>query len=62
MPVSFFLFVFRLPLFLTVVLCYFLLLRWLPLGTLVRKALLWLILAVPGVWWFDLQIDGVKKG
>jgi 1-acylglycerol-3-phosphate O-acyltransferase len=23
---------------------------------------LWLILAVPGVWWVDLQVDGVKRG
>lgn len=24
--------------------------------------MLWLILGIPGVWWIDLQIDGVKKG
>lgn len=24
--------------------------------------MLWSILAIPGIWWIDLQIDGVKKG
>lgn len=24
--------------------------------------MLWVILAVPGVWWVDLQVDGVKRG
>lgn len=24
--------------------------------------MLWIILGIPGVWWIDLQIDGVKKG
>lgn len=62
LPVLIFLFVIRLPIFITVVLGYFLVLQWLPLGSLARKALLWLILGVPGVWWIDLQIDGVKRG
>jgi 1-acylglycerol-3-phosphate O-acyltransferase len=33
-----------------------------PLGVLGRKASLWCILGIPGIWWIDLQIDGVKKG
>ena len=37
-------------------------LQWLPIGSLGKKASLWLILGTPGVWWIDLQIDGVKKG
>lgn len=41
---------------------YFLFLQWFPLGSLFKKALLWLILGIPGIWWIDLQIDGVKKG
>lgn len=41
---------------------YFLFLQWLPLGPLFKKALLWLIMAIPGLLWVDLQIDGVKKG
>lgn len=27
-----------------------------------KKAILWMILGIPGIWWIDLQIDGVKKG
>lgn len=27
-----------------------------------KKAVLWMILGIPGIWWIDLQIDGVKKG
>lgn len=27
-----------------------------------RKLLLWLYLAIPGIWWVDLQLDGVKRG
>jgi hypothetical protein len=23
---------------------------------------LWAILGIPGIWWIDLQIDGVKRG
>jgi 1-acylglycerol-3-phosphate O-acyltransferase len=52
----------RVPLLLTVTLCYFLFLQWLPIGPLGRKAALWVILGAPGIWWVDLQIDGVKKG
>jgi hypothetical protein len=52
----------RVPLLLTVALTYFLILQWLPIGVLGKKAALWSILGVPGIWWIDLQIDGVKKG
>jgi len=41
---------------------YFLVLHWLPIGSLFRKAMLWLILGIPGIWWVDLQIDGVRRG
>lgn len=27
-----------------------------------RKLLLWTLLAIPGIWWVDLQLDGVKRG
>ena len=27
-----------------------------------KKAILWMILGIPGIWWIDLQVDGVKKG
>jgi len=33
-----------------------------PIGVLGKKASLWCILGIPGIWWIDLQIDGVKKG
>lgn len=62
MPFHVFLFFVRLPILITVILGYFLILQWLPIGSLGKKASLWLILGVPGVWWIDLQIDGVKKG
>jgi hypothetical protein len=62
LPFHIFLFTIRVPLLLSVTLCYFLFLQWLPIGALGRKAALWVILGVPGIWWVDLQIDGVKKG
>ena len=62
MPVHIFLFLFKLPFFVTVAVTYFLFLQWFPLGSLLKKAILWMILGIPGIWWIDLQIDGVKKG
>jgi len=62
LPVHIFLFLFKLPFFITVTTTYFLFLQWFPLGSLVKKAILWMILGIPGIWWIDLQIDGVKKG
>ncbi|KAF2086400.1 putative vacuolar protein sorting protein Vps66 [Saccharata proteae CBS 121410] len=62
LPLHLFLFLFRIPLLLTVSAVYFLLLSWLPVGSLIKKAALWMILGIPGVWWIDLQIDGVKRG
>ncbi|PYH94639.1 putative vacuolar protein sorting protein Vps66 [Aspergillus ellipticus CBS 707.79] len=62
LPLRFFLFWLRLPVFVFVCLSYFLLLQWLPIGSLGRKASLWCILGVPSIWWIDLQVDGVRKG
>ncbi|SLM37616.1 vacuolar protein sorting protein [Lasallia pustulata] len=62
LPLHIFLFLCRLPVLLTVILTYFLALQWLPIGSLGKKAALWLILGVPGIWWIDLQIDGVRRG
>jgi 1-acyl-sn-glycerol-3-phosphate acyltransferase len=62
LPVHIFLFLFKLPFFITVATTYFLVLQWFPLGSLIKKAILWMILGIPGIWWIDLQIDGVKKG
>ncbi|KAJ5508166.1 hypothetical protein N7527_010309 [Penicillium freii] len=61
-PLRIFLFCFRLPLFIFVTLSYFLILQWLPIGSLGKKAALWCILGVPSIWWIDLQVDGVRKG
>ncbi|KAL9001456.1 MAG: hypothetical protein Q9169_000031 [Polycauliona sp. 2 TL-2023] len=61
-PFHLFLFFIRFPLLLAAILTYFLFLQWLPIGSLGKKASLWLILGVPGLWWIDLQVDGVKKG
>ncbi|KAH8805716.1 hypothetical protein F5884DRAFT_456517 [Xylogone sp. PMI_703] len=62
LPIRVFLFLFKLPFFFAVTTTYFIFLQWFPLGSLVKKALLWMILGIPGIWWIDLQIDGVKKG
>jgi len=62
LPVHIFLFFFKLPFLFTISATYFLFLQWFPLGSLLKKAILWMILGIPGIWWIDLQIDGVKKG
>jgi len=62
LPVHIFLFLLKLPFFITITTTYFLILQWFPLGPLAKKAMLWMILGIPGIWWIDLQIDGVKKG
>ncbi|KAE8356382.1 hypothetical protein BDV28DRAFT_127221 [Aspergillus coremiiformis] len=62
LPLRIFLFCFRLPLFIFVCVGYFLVLQWLPIGSLGKKASLWCILGVPSIWWIDLQVDGVRKG
>lgn len=50
------------PLLLFFSIAYFAFFQFLPFGVLGRKASLWCILGIPGIWWIDLQIDGVKKG
>jgi 1-acylglycerol-3-phosphate O-acyltransferase len=62
LPIHLFLFMIRLPIIIGFSLVYFLLLSWLPFGPLVRKSALWTILGTPGIWWIDLQIDGVRRG
>ncbi|OKL60687.1 hypothetical protein UA08_03965 [Talaromyces atroroseus] len=62
LPLHVFLFCFRLPLLIFVCLSYFVVLQWLPIGSLGKKASLWCILGVPSLWWIDLQVDGVKRG
>ncbi|KAI1151242.1 hypothetical protein F4825DRAFT_367010 [Nemania diffusa] len=55
-------FMLRLPLLVTYCVVYFLVLDYLPLPQLLRKLQLWTMLAIPGIWWVDLQLDGVKRG
>ncbi|KAK1496437.1 acyltransferase [Colletotrichum cuscutae] len=59
-----FLFFIRLPLFLTYAAAYFLFLQHLCpfLPVAVRKVLLWGMMGIPGIWWVDLQLDGVRRG
>ncbi|KAF2836770.1 hypothetical protein M501DRAFT_996439 [Patellaria atrata CBS 101060] len=67
LPFHVFLFVVRVPLLISTLLFYSIVFSWLPLGMgavgfLAKKAALWVILGISGVWWIDLQIDGVKRG
>lgn len=62
LPLHVFLFVVRIFFLVPIALAYFLLLSWLPIGSFGKKAVLWCILGVPGIWWIDLGVDGVKKG
>lgn len=62
LPFHIFLFCIRVPILLTVAFAYFAVLQWFPIGVLGKKAALWLILGTPGIWWVDLQIDGVRRG
>jgi hypothetical protein len=39
-----------------------LILEWFPIGRRLKYGVLWLMLGIPGVWWVDLQVDGVKRG
>lgn len=55
-------FLLRLVPFITYGALYFLLLQHLPLPAAARKLLLWAMMGIPGIWWVDLQIDGVKRG
>ncbi|GAO16625.1 hypothetical protein UVI_02012470 [Ustilaginoidea virens] len=56
------LFVFRLPFFVAYAVSYFVLFHHLPLPVVARKMALWGLMAIPGIWWVDLQLDGVKRG
>ncbi|KAF2497563.1 hypothetical protein BU16DRAFT_525209 [Lophium mytilinum] len=62
MPVHLFLFAIRVPALLCFSMFYFTILRWLPVGSFAKKAVLWCMIGIPGIWWIDLQIDRVKRG
>ncbi|EGX92348.1 Phospholipid/glycerol acyltransferase [Cordyceps militaris CM01] len=55
-------FALRLPFFLFFAAGYFGLFQHLPLPVIARKVALWCLLGIPGIWWVDLQLDGVKRG
>jgi len=61
-PVYLCLFGLRAPFVIIVSILYFVFLEYLPVGSPVRYGVLWLMLGIPGVWWVDLQVDGVKRG
>lgn len=52
----------RLPFFIAFAIGYFALFHHLPLPVIARKVALWCLLGIPGIWWVDLQLDGVKRG
>jgi uncharacterized membrane protein len=60
--VSLFFVVARLTFLLPVSLVYFLILENIPVAQVLKYMALWLMLGIPGVWWVDLQIDGVRRG
>jgi hypothetical protein len=57
-----FLFFFRIPFLLFAGFVWFAIIQWTTPGTLLRKANLWCIIGIPGIWWVDLQVDGVRRG
>ncbi len=61
-PLYLFLFCVRAPFVVAFSLLYFLVLEWVPIGRRLKYGVLWLMLGIPGVWWVDLQVDGVKRG
>lgn len=62
LPFYAFLFFVRVTILVFVSFTYFFVLTWLPIGSWGTKAAMWCMLGAPGIWWIDLQIDGVKKG
>ncbi|KAF1942814.1 hypothetical protein EJ02DRAFT_502537 [Clathrospora elynae] len=61
-PVYLTLFCIRAPFVTFFSVLYFLVLEWISVGSTLRYGVLWLMLGIPGVWWVDLQVDGVKRG
>lgn len=57
-----FLFCVRVPLVTFAWIVWLAIIQWTPAGGILRKADLWCVLGIPGVWWIDLQVDGVRRG
>lgn len=62
LPLHIILCIVRVPLLLSAFLAYVVICSWMPSGVFIKKAILWLVLGISGMWWVDLQIDGVKRG
>jgi hypothetical protein len=61
-PLSIFICLVRLPFLIGVSFIYFVFLEWISIGHVIKYIALWLMLGIPGVWWVDLQVDGVRRG
>ncbi|KAM0716349.1 hypothetical protein Q7P37_007794 [Cladosporium fusiforme] len=61
-PWRLFVFFLRIPFLLFAGFIWFAFIQWTPPGTILRKANLWCIIGIPGIWWVDLQVDGVRRG
>nr|OQO31394.1 hypothetical protein B0A51_02184 [Rachicladosporium sp. CCFEE 5018] len=62
LPWHLFVFSIRIPFLLFACFVWFAFVQFLTPGTLLRKANLWCIIGIPGIWWIDLQVDGVRRG
>lgn len=62
LPWNAFLFFLRIPFLVFAWFVWLAFTQWTPPGTLLRKANLWCIIGIPGIWWIDLQVDGVRRG
>ncbi|EWC46991.1 hypothetical protein DRE_03753 [Drechslerella stenobrocha 248] len=62
LPVAAVLFALRAPMLMAMAASYFLVLQFMPLGAFFQKGMLWMCMLVAGVWWVDLQVEGVKRG
>ncbi|KAI6801575.1 hypothetical protein KC360_g2407 [Hortaea werneckii] len=62
LPWHLLLFSIRVPLLIFAWFIWLTLISHIPAGSGLRKANQWCLLGIPGVWWVDLQIDGVRRG
>ncbi|KAF3915362.1 hypothetical protein AA313_de0206334 [Arthrobotrys entomopaga] len=62
LPLAAVLYILRAPVLAAISVSYFLFLQFMPLGALFHKGILWICMLVAGVWWVDLQVEGVKRG
>ncbi|GAB7364359.1 hypothetical protein MBLNU230_g4902t1 [Neophaeotheca triangularis] len=41
---------------------WFAIVQWTPVNGTLRKANFWCLLGIPGIWWVDMKVDGVRRG